>query len=88
MDFGFVLGSVKFNGFFFWDLDGDLFFLFLDVVIFGKKEIVEYFWRNGFELIKFKLIDDGYFKINFNRFYIGVWGMLFVLNIWYFFLEL
>ena len=80
LDSGSVLGSVKFNGLLPWDLDGDLSLLSSDVAIFGKKETVEHFRRNGFELTKFKLTDDGYFKINFNRFYIEVWGMSSVSN--------
>ena len=83
LDSGSVLGSVKFNGLLPWDLDGDLFLLSSDVAIFGKKETVEHFRRNGFELTEFKLTEGGYFKINFNRFYIEVWGLSTVSNIKY-----
>ena len=83
LDSGSVLGVVKFNGLLPWDLDGDLSILSSDVAIFGKKETVEHFQRNGFELTKFKLTDGGYFKINFNRFYIEVWGLPTVSNTQY-----
>ena len=83
LDSGSVLGSVKFNGLLPWDLDGDVTLLSSDMAIFGKKETVEHFQRNGFELTKFKLTEGGYFKINFNRFYIEVWGMSPVSNTQY-----
>ena len=83
LDSGSVLGSVKFNGLLPWDLDGDLTLLSSDVAIFGKKETIEHFRKNGFELTKFELTNGGYFKINFNRFYIEVWGMSTVSNTQY-----
>ena len=83
LDSGSVLGSVKFNGLLPWDLDGDLSLLHADMAIFGKKDTVEHFRRNGFELTKFKLTEDGYFRINFNRFYIEVWGVYTLSNTQY-----
>ncbi len=83
LDTGSVLGGVKFNGLLPWDLDGDFIILDSDLEIFGKKETVEYFQKNGYELTAFKLTDGGFFKVNFNQFYIEVWGMSKVTNTQY-----
>ena len=83
LDTGSVLGGVKCNGLFPWDLDGDVILLSSDVEIFGKKETVEHFQRNGLSLTQFSLAKRGYFKINFNSFYIEVWGMWDVTNTQY-----
>ena len=73
LDTGSVLGGVKCNGLLPWDLDGDLILLSSDVAIFGKKETVEHFQRKN----------AGISKINFNSFYIEVWGMWDVTNTQY-----
>ena len=83
LDTGSVLGGVKCNGLLPWDLDGDLILLSSAVAIFGKKETVEHFQRNGLTLTQFSLAKRGYFKINFNSFYIEVWGMWDVTNTQY-----
>ena len=75
LDTGSVLGGVKLNGLLPWDLDGDFIILDSDLEIFGKRETVDYFQEHGFELTEFKLTDGGYFMINFNQFYIEVWGI-------------
>jgi len=59
LDSGSVLGGVKLNGLLPWDLDGDLSLLSSDVAIFGKKETVEHFRKNGLTLTKFKLTEAG-----------------------------
>ncbi|XP_078359839.1 uncharacterized protein LOC144644262 isoform X1 [Oculina patagonica] len=83
LDAGSILGGVKFNGLLPWDLDGDLKVLLSDFEIFDKKETVKHFQENGYKLTEYKITDDGergYFMINFNKFYIEVWGRSAVTN--------
>lgn len=78
-----VLGGVKFNGLLPWDLDGDFIMLSSDMTIFGKNETIEHFRNNGYTLSGYKPpkfdkegnVGGGYVSVNFNGFYIEVWGM-------------
>ena len=82
LDSGSVLGGVKFKGLIPWDVDGDFFVLSTDIEIFNKIETIEHFRKNGFSLTEYespmldgkKYMYDGYVKVNFNRFYIEVFG--------------
>jgi len=86
VDAGSLLGGVKFNGLLSWDLDGDIKVLLSDFAIFSKRETVEHFRKNGYELREYGIQDDGergYVKISFNKFYIEVWGRPAVTNTQY-----
>ena len=82
LDSGSVLGGVKFKGLIPWDVDGDFFVLSTDIEIFNKIETIEHFRRNGYSLTEYEspMLDgkvymyDGYVKVNFNEFYIEVFG--------------
>ena len=82
LDSGSVLGGVKFSGLIPWDIDGDFFVLSTDIAIFNKRETIEHFQKNGYSLTEYetpmldgkKYMYDGYVKVNFNRFYIEVFG--------------
>ena len=82
LDSGSVLGGVKFKGLIPWDIDGDFFVLSTDIEIFNKKETIEHFRKNGYSLTEYetpmldgkKYMYDGYVKVNFNGFYIEVFG--------------
>ena len=79
LDHGSVLGAVKFNGLIPWDIDGDLFFLSTGIDIFGKKETVDYFQKNGYTLSDYESpkpgVGSGYVRVYFYGFNIEVWGM-------------
>ena len=83
LDTGSVLGGVKFNGLLPWDLDGDFIMLSSDMTIFGKNETIEHFRNNGYSLSGYQPpkfdkegnVGGGFVSVNFNGFYIEVWGM-------------
>ena len=86
LDAGSLLGGVKFNGLLPWDLDGDIKVLLSDFEIFSKTETVDHFRKNGYELNEYEITDGGergYVRINFNEFYIEVWGRPAVTNTQY-----
>ena len=86
LDAGSLLGGVKFNGLLPWDLDGDIKVLLSDFEIFNKRETVEHFRKNGYELSRYEIQNGGqrgYVKITFNKFYIEVWGRPAVTNTQY-----
>ena len=82
LDSGSVLGGVKFKGLIPWDVDGDFFVLSTDIDIFNKIETIKHFRTNGYRLTQYespmldgkKYMYDGYVKVNFNGFYIEVFG--------------
>ena len=80
LDSGSALGGVKFNGLIPWDTDGDLIALTSDIEIFGKKETVDFFRKNGYSLAEYKATGAGSVDIKFNGFDIHVWGMSIVTN--------
>ena len=85
LDTGSALGGVKFNGLLPWDIDGDMIVLTSDIDIFGKRETVEYFQKNGYNLTSYKppSQSSGYVDIEYNGFDIEVWGMSRVTNTQY-----
>ena len=86
LDAGSLLGGVKFNGLLPWDLDGDIKVLLSDFEIFNKRETVEHFRENGYELSGYEIQNGGergYVMITFNKFYIEVWGRPAVTNTQY-----
>ena len=83
LDTGSALGGVKFNGLIPWDIDGDLIALTSDVEIFGKRETVDYFRKNGYNLTGYQSTGSRYVDIQFNGFGIEVWGMSIVTNTQY-----
>ena len=96
LDSGSVLGGVKFKGLIPWDIDGDFFVLSTDINIFNKIETIEHFRANGYRLTQYespmldgkKYMYDGYVKVNFNGFYIEVFGTTVMSNTVYLPIEL
>ena len=80
LDTGSALGGVKFSGLIPWGTDGDLIALTSDIKIFGKKETVDFFRKNGYSLAGYKATGAGYVDIKFNGFDIQVLGMSTVTN--------
>ena len=83
LDAGSALGGVKFSGLIPWAIDGDVIVLTSDIEIFGKRETVDYFRQNGYNLTGYKPAGSTYVVIKFNGFDIKVWGMAIVTNTQY-----